>query len=68
MFGISLDLPPETGVVISCERIAEDLREDKIRGINQRVSWKTNYGKAFLVENLNLKLMAPFTETEINFH
>lgn len=68
MFGISLDLPPETGVVISCERIAEDLREDKTRRVNQRVSSKTNCGNAFLVENLNLKLMAPFAEKEIKFH
>lgn len=30
VFRISLDLPSETGVVISRERIAEDLRQDKI--------------------------------------
>ena len=68
MFGISLDLPPETGVVISCERIAEDLREDKIRRVNQRVNSKTNCSNAFLLENLNLKLMAPVAEKGIKFH
>ena len=68
MFGISFDLPPETGVVISCERIAEDLREDKIRRVNQRVTSKTNCSNVFLLENLNLKLMAPVAERRIKFH